>query len=169
MSALIGAEGALEDEYTPVEAVEDLSLAEGAVLVPLAVIDQAIADRRNARLGLLLPNDVPVSAAEPYLGAVDLIAVAFPSFSDGRGLSIAMRLRRAGFTGRLRARGPLIADQFAEALACGFDEVELPDALAGRQPVAQWLAAKDSVTAHYQTGYGETRSILQQRLDARRG
>ncbi|MFD2236463.1 DUF934 domain-containing protein [Aureimonas populi] len=168
MSLLLNASGAAENEYTPVEAVEDLSLASGPVLVPLTVIDAALADRRNERLGLSLPNDVPVSAAEPYIGQVDLIAIAFPGFSDGRGLSLARRLRRAGFSGTLRARGPLIADQFPEALACGFDEVELPEESAARQPVEQWLEARDSITAHYQSGYGEERSILRQRLDARK-
>lgn len=168
MTTLIGPDGERTNDYTAVETVENLSLVEGPILVPLTVIDQAIEDRRNERLGLSLPNDVPLSAAEPYLRSVDLIAVAFPAFSDGRGLSVARRLRRAGFTGTLRARGPLIVDQFAEALACGFDEVELPEASASRQPAEQWVEAKDSITAHYQTGYGETRSILQQRLDARR-
>ena len=43
-----------------------------------------------------------------------------------------------GYAGRLRAAGPLIADQFRMARRVGFDEVELPDALAERQPEAQW-------------------------------
>ena len=61
-----------------------------------------------------------------------------------------------------------IADQFADALACGFDEVDLPETMANRQPVQQWLEAKDAMSVHYQTGYGAARSILQQRLAARR-
>ncbi|WP_182421975.1 DUF934 domain-containing protein [Aureimonas sp. ME7] len=168
MSLLLDETGAKTDAYSRVEEGADLSLVAGAVLVPLTVVDQAIADRRNAPLGLLVAGDTPLCAIEPYFGAVDLIAVAFPSFSDGRGLSLAKRLRRAGFAGTLRAAGPLIADQFREALDCGFDEIELPDAMAARQPVEQWLAAKDIVRDHYQTGYGEELSILQKRLAARR-
>ena len=36
------------------------------------------------------------------------------------------------------AAGPLVADQFRIARRVGFDEVELPDALAERQPEPQW-------------------------------
>ena len=35
-----------------------------------------------------------------------------------------------GYAGRLRAAGPLIADQFRLARRVGFDEVELPEAMA---------------------------------------
>ena len=43
-----------------------------------------------------------------------------------------------GYDGRLRAAGPLIADQFRFARRVGFDEVELPEAVAERQPEEQW-------------------------------
>ncbi|RIY02477.1 DUF934 domain-containing protein [Aureimonas flava] len=168
MSVLIDRTGPKADTFSRVEEGADLSLAEGAVILPLTAIDQAIADRRNTGLGLHVGGDTPLCALEAYLGTVDLISVGFPSFSDGRGLSLAKRLRRAGFSGTLRAAGPLIADQFREALDCGFDEIELPDAMAARQPVEQWMAAKDIVRDHYQTGYGEDESILQKRLAARR-
>jgi uncharacterized protein (DUF934 family) len=68
-----------------------------------------------------------------------MIRVEFPSMGDGRGFSIARRLRELGFAGRLRAAGPLIADQFAAARRVGFDEVEVPESLAARQPEASWL------------------------------
>lgn len=167
MSLLVGAEGERMDHYTPVGEIADLPPATGPILVPLAIIDAAREDGRNERIGLSVANNTAIETIEPYFGAVDLISVTFPSFSDGRGLSLAKRIRRAGYTGTLRASGPLIADQFNEALACGFDEVKLPDGMAERQPVEQWMAAKDIVSAHYQSGYGEE-SILQQRLAARK-
>ena len=49
----------------------------------------------------------------------------------------------AGFKGHLRAVGPVIADQYAMARRVGFDDVEIPDDLAARQPQAQWLARAD--------------------------
>ena len=79
----------------------------------------------------------------PYLGALKLIRIAFPAFNDGRAFTIARRLRMAGFTGHLRAVGPVIADQYAMARRVGFDDVEIPDDLAARQPQAQWLARAD--------------------------
>jgi uncharacterized protein (DUF934 family) len=72
-----------------------------------------------------------------------MIRVDFPSFADGRGFGIAVRLRQMGFTGRLRARGHVLADQYAMARRSGFDEVEISTDLAARQPEDQWLARAD--------------------------
>lgn len=89
-------------------------------------------------LAVEFPNDREPADLLPWLDRVELIRVAFPAYTDGRGFSIGRRLRELGYTGRLRAAGPLIADQFRMARRVGFDEVEIPDALAERQPVAQW-------------------------------
>jgi uncharacterized protein (DUF934 family) len=74
------------------------------------------------------------------LEGVEAIRIAFPRFSDGRGFTLARRLRQRGFVGRLRAQGHVIADQYAMARRSGFDEVEIDAALAARQPEADWLA-----------------------------
>jgi uncharacterized protein (DUF934 family) len=79
-----------------------------------------------------------------------MIRIDFPSFADGRGFSIARALRRKGFTGRLRAKGHVIADQYAMARRSGFDEVEISDDLAARQPEGQWLARADWQAHDYQ-------------------
>jgi uncharacterized protein (DUF934 family) len=70
---------------------------------------------------------------------LSMIRVDFPSFSDGRGFTIARQLRLRGYAGRLRARGHVLADQYAMARRSGFDEVEIDDDLAARQPEDQWL------------------------------
>ena len=74
----------------------------------------------------------------PWLADLTLIRIGFPAFSDGRAFTLARRLRILGYTGILRACGPVIADQYAMARRVGFDEVEIPDDLAARQPEAQW-------------------------------
>lgn len=79
------------------------------------------------------PEALPVNFA-----GIRMIRVAFPSFSDGRGFTLARRLRALGYAGRLRAFGHLIADQYAMARRAGFDEVEIGDDLALRQPEDQW-------------------------------
>ncbi len=79
-----------------------------------------------------------------------MIRVDFPSFSDGRGFTIAAELRRMGYGGRLRAKGHVIADQYAMARRAGFDEVEIDDALALRQTEDQWLARADWRARSYQ-------------------
>ena len=81
-----------------------------------------------------------VAALAGQLEGVTMIRVAFPAFSDGRGFTHARSLRLMGYTGRLRAAGHVIADQYAMARRSGFDEVEIEDTLAARQPEPQWLA-----------------------------
>ena len=101
------------------------------------VVPLAEAVDGNATAVDLTSTDDP-EALVPHLDRLALIRVTFGSFSDGRGFTLARRLRRLGFTGRLRARGHVIADQYAMARRSGFDEVEIADDLAARQPEAQW-------------------------------
>lgn len=79
----------------------------------------------------------------PDVSGADLVRVAFPAFSDGRGFTLARHLRAVGYTGRLRAKGHVIADQYAMARRVGFDEVEISDELAERQPAEQWIYRAD--------------------------
>ena len=93
--------------------------------------------------GVDLPSDAAPDALDGRLGGLALIRVDFPSAADGRGFTLARLLRLRGYRGRLRARGHVIADQYAMARRAGFDEVEIDDALAARQPEPQWLARAD--------------------------
>ena len=88
---------------------------------------------------------------EPVLAQLALIRITFPSFSDGRGFTIARRLRLLGYTGELRAFGPVIAEQYAMARRVGFDAVEIPDTLAARQPESQWQFRADWKAHDYQS------------------
>lgn len=91
---------------------------------------------------VLLAPDTPLADLALHLDLA-LIAIDFPSFTDGRGFSLARRLREMGFGGRLRAAGRLIADQYAMARRVGFDEVEVAPDIASRQPQDQWIARAD--------------------------
>jgi uncharacterized protein (DUF934 family) len=143
---------------------EDGSSPVDKVIVAYAHLESALAGNGRGRtIGVAIANDVKAAALEPFLDQIELVAIAFPSYGDGRGFSIAKQLRAKGFKGVLRASGPLIADQFAFALACGFDEIELPESVASRQPVTQWLAMAGTISHTYQRGYG-----AQNILDARR-
>ena len=149
MPMLLERGGETPERWTLVDAEAPLP-AEGAVIVPLERLDEAIAAGPGLSIGLTLPNDASVEPLRARFGRLALIRVEFPSFADGRGFSLARRLRGAGFAGRLRAAGPVIADQFGHLLACGYDEVEVADAVAARQPAEQWLAALAKITRFYQ-------------------
>lgn len=97
-----------------------------------------------------LASDTDPSALTQFAGC-DAIRVDFPSFADGRGFTLAKLLRLAGFTGRLRAKGHVISDQYAMARRSGFDEVEISDDLAARQGEAQWLRRADWSAHDYQS------------------
>lgn len=120
MSVIVTDSGFAPDDFTgPFGSPADLSAA-------------------NHPAGLDLASDTDPATLAGHLDAVSLIRVAFPSFADGRGFSIARALRRMGYAGRLRAHGHVLADQYAMARRAGFDEVEIDDALAARQPEDQW-------------------------------
>lgn len=115
----------------------------------VALADLAANDGGNALAVDLGPTDDP-AVLRDRLAHIDLIRVAFPSFSDGRGFTIARSLRSLGYLGRLRAAGHVIADQYAMARRNGFDEVEISNDLALRQPQADWLARADWRAQDYQ-------------------
>ena len=105
----------------------------------------------NDVAALDVASDSDPDALTGYLGAAELIRIDFPSFADGRGFTIARRLRQLGFQGRLRAKGHVLADQYAMARRSGFDEVEIDEDLAARQPADQWRARADWQSHDYQS------------------
>ena len=103
----------------------------------------------NDVIALDVPSDInPADIA--ITPSLQMIRIDFPSFADGRGFTIARMLRLAGYKGRLRARGHVIADQYAMARRTGFDEVEITQDLAARQPQEQWQFRTDWKDNDYQ-------------------
>ena len=97
-----------------------------------------------------LDNDEDPASVKDYLGVLEVIRIPFPNFTDGRGFSLASRLRQMGYEGRLRACGHVIADQYPQARRSGFDEVEISADLARRQPEHQWKLPANWRVASYQ-------------------
>ncbi|MEM6577123.1 MAG: DUF934 domain-containing protein [Pseudomonadota bacterium] len=98
-----------------------------------------------------LTSDTDPLDLRDKLTDVQMVRIDFPDFADGRGFTIARQLRLMGYIGRLRAKGHVIADQYAMARRSGFDEVEIDDDLARRQPEDQWLFRADWRAHDYQT------------------
>ncbi len=159
--------GPQDDLWTRVEPGE--ALAEKSILTFADALDRgnALDGLAQSALGLHLANDVEGHDIAVWFDRVSLISVEFPSFADGRGFSLGKRLRALGYDGRLRATGPVIADQYAYLRACGFDEVETPLGVSNRQPEAHWKAAAAAITAGYQRGYPGPANILEARRAAK--
>jgi len=110
----------------------------------------ALEDARPG-VGINLPGSADPMELAGRLRDTPLIRVNFASFADGRGFTIARRLRLMGYKGRLRAAGHVIADQYAMARRAGFDEVEISDEIAARQPQDQWQFRADWRAHDYQS------------------
>lgn len=135
-------------DLTPV-ADDPWQLPDGTPMVAGSQATRAIAtlesfDPANHE-GLWLTID-----AEPDqdLSAIALIALDFPAFNDGRGLSLAVLLRsRYGFAGELRAVGETHPDLLHYMVRCGFDTALLPaphdlaSAQAAFQPYSDYYQA----------------------------
>ena len=78
------------------------------------------------------------------------VAIRFGATQDGRGFSLARRLRLKGHRGRLVAVGPLEPDQARHAFQCGFDAVGIEDDTLARHGRAAWEGTlTTSVTTPY--------------------
>ena len=139
MAILIRRSGRQPDPWRLADAAADAAAGAGSPaaaalppqgdwIVPRAQLGAALCEqpRRSGRLGVLLePQDDPLELT-PLIGALSLVAVRFPQFTDGRGYSAARLLRdQVGWTGELRAVGDVLRDQIWLLSRCGFDSFAL--------------------------------------------
>ncbi len=113
----------------------------------------------NDVASLDVASDMDPAELIQNLAGVEMIRIDFPSFANGRGFTIARQLRLAGYTGRLRAKGHVISDQYAMARRCGFDEIEISNELAARQPEAEWQFRSDWRAHDYQARMRGTKTV----------
>lgn len=137
------------DRWTHVGGSAGGPLPDGDIVVPLETwrATRGSLLRRNSRLGVrLAAGDDPAEIAGD-LDRLDLIALEFPSFADGRAYSAARLLReRYGYAGELRAVGDVLRDQLYFMRRCGFDAFELRP---GRS-IYDALAAFSEISVKYQ-------------------
>lgn len=135
---------ALEDGRADVEAS-----AGGKLIVTLArwKMEREVLTATHAAVGVLVPNTADIEATYPEIRDRPLIALQFPTFTDGRALSQAVVLRkRLGFGGELRAVGDVIRDLVFWLGRCGFDSI-VPRADQSLEACRQAL---DELTVAYQ-------------------
>ena len=78
------------------------------------------------------------------------IRIVFGSCADGRFLTLGRQLRLRGYSGHIRAAGPLVPDQFPMALKLGIDSVEISTEHAGRCTEDQWITHATRTQGGYQ-------------------
>jgi len=115
----------IDDDYLLVQPGESgLELPAGNVLVALATWQQfkAALLAHGGRKGVQLEPGDDAEALAGDLASLDLIAINFPAFADGRGYSQAYLLRRRlGYRGELRAVGDVLKDTLYYQQRCGFN------------------------------------------------
>jgi uncharacterized protein (DUF934 family) len=133
--------------------------AEGATIaVPLArLLEDGDAVFASAgQVGAIIPTGTDFNELEELSQKIAFAIVQFPAFGDGRGFSLAVRLRKDfGFKGEIRAAGPVIPDQALFLLRAGFDSVALEDDC--RQ--AAFETALSRFKNFYQTDFTGARSL----------
>jgi len=127
--------------------LDDLADSDAAI-VPLALwLERRAALIARGGVGVLLGPADDAAAIAGDVARVALIAVDFPKFTDGRGLSTARLLReRYGYAGELRAVGDVQRDQLFALEQCGFDAFVLKDGRDPNEAIASF-ADFDSVYA----------------------
>jgi phosphoadenosine phosphosulfate reductase len=104
-----------------------------------------------AEVATQLEPDAEASALAAAAGGnAGPIAIHFPVFGDGRGISLAVLLRqRHGFKGEIRAVGYLIPDLAQFLFRSGFDTVEIADP----EQAHVWKSSASRITRNYQRGF----------------
>lgn len=106
------------------EQAEVLASTTGNLIVPLPywLQHRDSLQKRSGKTGVWLQsNEIPAALDDDWR-SLELIALNFPVFSDGRAYSSARELRlNLGYKGELRAIGDVLRDQIFYMSRCGFD------------------------------------------------
>ena len=122
----------IDNTWQVVLEAEAAARARGKVILPLKAWQEHYRDfqARADIPGLFLNSDEMPESFPGSLGALPIIAINFPAFTDGRGFSLGNLLRqRHQFSGELRAYGSFIRDQLYYLKRCGFDSFEFTSAV----------------------------------------
>jgi uncharacterized protein (DUF934 family) len=105
------------------DAADSIIVPQGKFIVPLPVWNcqwEALRERRE--LGLWLAGFERIEDIPDDIHRFPVIAVDFRKFTDGRGYTLAYRLRKQhGYRGELRATGDILQDQLFYLQRAGFD------------------------------------------------
>ena len=161
--ALINLTGIQPTDYDVLD--DDASPSEGAtVAVPLARLleaDEAFF-KAAGNVGAIIDTETSYDALAAIADKIAFAVIEFSAFGDGRGFSLAVRLRKDyDFKGEIRAAGPVIPDQALFLLRAGFDTVEATD-----ERKTAFEAALERFPAFYQTDFGGQVSVAHARHSA---
>jgi len=157
---LINLTGIQPTDYTLL--ADDAQPKEGEnIAVPVArLLNEADAFFSTAGgVGAVITTGTPFTELDAIAEKLAFAVIEFPAFGDGRGFSLAVRLRKDfGFKGEIRATGPVIPDQALFLLRAGFDTVNVAE-----ERKAAFEAALNRFPGFYQSDFGGQTSIAHAR------
>jgi uncharacterized protein (DUF934 family) len=153
----------VEDEWVVLrlsesETPESVNVPAGKIIVPLKVW-QAHREVLLARkdIGVWFASDERVEELQSDVAQLPVIAVDFPKFGDGRGYSIAYRLRaRLGYRGELRAIGDVLRDQLFYMQRSGFDAF----AIRADKDIHEAVKSLSDFSLSYQASVDESQPLF---------
>ena len=102
--------------------------------------------------GFWVDGEVDFEQVRDQLEGASVVAVKFPAFADGRGLSLGALLRsRCGFEGELRAFGDILPDLAQYLHRSGFNAFVVDNQRAAEVAIA----SVGSITDHYQASVAQ--------------
>ena len=150
MPRLIKSGAICEDQWLP--AVEE---APGANNLPSLGQWQADATASAVQLE---PGDGVAPLLE-RLDQLEVVAIHFPAFMDGRGFSYARELRERGYKGEIRAVGAFIRDQLTYLSRCGVDAFQPDD----DSELESWLESLADFSEAYQASADREAPLFRRR------
>lgn len=151
----------IDDNYQHVTEPNELATT-GDIIVTLELWQAHKSDLVNhpGKIGVQVPGDAEPEVIAEDLEQLDVVAIHFPVFRDGRGFSLARILReRFGYKGELRATGDVLRDQMFYMQRCGFNAFE-PRA---DRSIEDALRGLDDFSVTYQADVHEKRPIYRRR------
>ena len=116
--------------------------------------------KRGDPVGVRLRSDHTAGDVAEDLDSLGVVALAFPSFTDGRAYTNARRLReRLGYRGEVRAIGNVLRDQYLFMRRCGFDALEVKEG----ETEEDWQRATGAITVFYQPAADGRETVLRKR------
>ena len=141
---------------------------EGPVIVSLAhwQTDRQRLIARGEPVGVRLKSDEHPEVIAGDLENLDIIALEFPTFRDGRAYSYARLLReRYGFEGELRAVGDVLLEQLHFMDRVGFNAYEFES----DDPERDFQIASEDFSVWYQPSTDKRPTAVQLRHKLKRG
>lgn len=151
----------VDDSYQLVTEVGDLPNADILVSLDVWLSKKEAVLAHACKKGVILKPDQHPEAIIDSLDSLDIIALDFPAFADGRGYSYAVLLRqRYGFKGELRATGDIFKDNLFYLNRCGFNSF----AVRSDKDINVALQGLNDFSETYQASIDQSQPLYHRRL-----